>query len=76
MIRSTFRALLGLAVVAFFVYWGSFLGLGAAMGYALLGWVLVRAAPGCSSDVRAVFGLGSGLLSRSARSDRKANATF
>lgn len=32
-------------------------GLGGVLGYALLGWVLVRAAPGCAADLRALLGV-------------------
>lgn len=47
-----------------FVYGPALGGLYGALGYALLAWVLIRAAPGCVADVRGLFGFASGLASR------------
>lgn len=76
MIRRALRFLGPLALVLFFVYFGSFLGLGYVIGYLLLAWVLLRAAPRCWADLRAVFGLASSVIPRRLDARRSPNNGF
>lgn len=76
MIRRAFRIAGPLALVLFFVYFASFLGLGYVIGYVLLAWVLWRAAPGCWADARMVFGLASSALPRRFDARRSPNNGF
>lgn len=76
MIRAGLRLLGPVALLSFFVYFGSFLGLGYVFGYAVLAWVLWRAAPHCWADVRAVSGFAAATLPRRLDARRSPNNGF
>lgn len=62
MIRRAFGLVGPLALLFVMLWAGSLMGVGYVVGYGLLCWVLVRAAPGCWADLRALVSFGAAVV--------------